>query len=205
MKTRTLFISIPLIAVVCGCVHHHVSETQDRLPPKPTAGARAFYVTPKQPVAAARPVAVESPIAATIPRPQQDPAPLVLQLAQSLTITRYATAQVIPDEAATRYIMSIVPAAKGAKSVTVKGFTDATGDRDKNISLAIARADRVRSMLVANGVAASKVRVMYCSTCYVASNESEDGRRRNRRVEVALRGAEMQRSAGTEAVIVAMN
>jgi hypothetical protein len=94
---------------------------------------------------------------------------------------------------------------ESAMGVTVKGFTDATGDRDKNIALAIARADRVRSMLVANGVARQRIRVMYCSTCYVATNDTEEGRRRNRRVEVALRAKDDRRSESPQSLIFAMN
>ena len=48
------------------------------------------------------------------------------------------------------------------------------------------RAHTVYSAFLREGVQKQKLRLTYCSTCFVASNDTEAGRRLNRRVEVEL-------------------
>lgn len=76
--------------------------------------------------------------------------------------------------------------AKDADRVYVRGRTDSSGTRAKNAVLAKNRADAVRTMFVAGGVPRNKVHATYCTTCFIASNDTEKGRRLNRRVDVEL-------------------
>lgn len=73
------------------------------------------------------------------------------------------------------------------RSVTIEGHTDNVGSEDSNFSLSERRASSVKSYLVNQGVASSRV----TSTgkgegSPVAGNESETGRQQNRRVEVII-------------------
>jgi outer membrane protein OmpA-like peptidoglycan-associated protein len=68
----------------------------------------------------------------------------------------------------------------------VQGHTDNVGDDDYNLRLSRARAAAVRDWLVANGVAGSRLGVNgYGKARPVASNDDDNGRARNRRVEIA--------------------
>lgn len=74
--------------------------------------------------------------------------------------------------------------------VAVGGYTDATGPDAYNLKLAQARATAVRSYLASRGVAAERVVATgYGAAAPVADNDTADGRRRNRRVEIELRAS----------------
>ena len=73
------------------------------------------------------------------------------------------------------------------RSVSIEGHTDNVGSEDSNFSLSERRAGSVKSYLVNQGVAASRL----TSTgkgegAPVAGNDSETGRQQNRRVEVVI-------------------
>jgi outer membrane protein OmpA-like peptidoglycan-associated protein len=66
----------------------------------------------------------------------------------------------------------------------IAGYTDNVGDPSANLTLSQQRADAVRSELVRNGVAASMlVAKGYGEAKPIASNDSAEGRFRNRRIE----------------------
>jgi outer membrane protein OmpA-like peptidoglycan-associated protein len=70
--------------------------------------------------------------------------------------------------------------------VIVVGHTDNTGNYESNITLSKSRAESVKSWLVTNGrIDAARLRTEGAGMfCPVASNDSEDGRKQNRRVEI---------------------
>ena len=68
--------------------------------------------------------------------------------------------------------------------VEVRGHTDSTGDRDYNQKLSERRADAVVEYMIKNGISPERVRsVGFGQTRPVASNETREGRRKNRRTE----------------------
>lgn len=72
--------------------------------------------------------------------------------------------------------------------VRVRGHTDGAGDPMSNQRLSEARADRVRSFLIAEGVTPARITAIgFGETLPIATNASESGRARNRRVEVEIR------------------
>ena len=80
----------------------------------------------------------------------------------------------------------LLPLAMKAERVFIRGRTDSTGTVAGNRALAIARAATVRAAFASGGVDPRKLKVSYCVTCFVASNDTEAGRSANRRVEVEL-------------------
>jgi OmpA-OmpF porin, OOP family len=69
----------------------------------------------------------------------------------------------------------------------IAGYTDNTGDAAKNVALSRRRADAVREALVKSGANADMlVAKGYGSADPIASNDTPDGRLRNRRIEYRL-------------------
>jgi outer membrane protein OmpA-like peptidoglycan-associated protein len=72
-------------------------------------------------------------------------------------------------------------------SIQVGGHTDSTGSDSYNQALSERRADSVASYLIAQGVSGSRIGVTGYGERYpIASNDNEQGRQQNRRVELEL-------------------
>ena len=70
----------------------------------------------------------------------------------------------------------------------VQGHTDNAGGDNYNLKLSQARARSVMALLTAQGVSATRLSsVGYGKTQPIASNETAEGRARNRRVELVCR------------------
>ncbi|HVE88193.1 MAG TPA: OmpA family protein [Burkholderiaceae bacterium] len=74
-----------------------------------------------------------------------------------------------------------------SSTVTIVGHTDATGSASTNEPLSLQRADATRDYLVSRGIASNRFQIDgRGSREPVASNDTEAGRARNRRVEIFL-------------------
>jgi outer membrane protein OmpA-like peptidoglycan-associated protein/flagellar hook assembly protein FlgD len=72
-------------------------------------------------------------------------------------------------------------------SITIEGHTDSTGDPEYNLELSKRRAEAVGQFLIQNGIAPERLSyVGYGSQYPIDTNETMDGRARNRRVEFIL-------------------
>jgi outer membrane protein OmpA-like peptidoglycan-associated protein len=73
------------------------------------------------------------------------------------------------------------------RKVQIEGFTDSTGGAEYNRRLSERRAEAVRNALVAKGIDPGRIMTRgYGVEFPVASNETAEGRQRNRRVEVII-------------------
>ena len=71
--------------------------------------------------------------------------------------------------------------------VVVKGYTDSRGSEDYNLQLSERRAESVRNYLVAKQVDPSRITAIgFGESLPVASNDTQEGRRQNRRVEIEI-------------------
>lgn len=69
----------------------------------------------------------------------------------------------------------------------VKGYTDSRGTEEYNLKLSQRRADAVRNYLIAKQVGPSRITAVGFGESFpVASNDSVEGRQRNRRVEIEI-------------------
>jgi outer membrane protein OmpA-like peptidoglycan-associated protein len=81
----------------------------------------------------------------------------------------------------------LVPAAKAADRINLRGFTDSTVIDEDNKRIAVARALAARQYLIGQGVDAKKIRAFYNSAGgFVADNSTPEGRAKNRRVDIEL-------------------
>jgi len=72
-------------------------------------------------------------------------------------------------------------------AITVEGHTDNVGDAAANKKLSAQRAQAVKGELAAMGVSSARIATVgYGASRPIAGNGSEDGRARNRRVQVAI-------------------
>jgi outer membrane protein OmpA-like peptidoglycan-associated protein len=71
--------------------------------------------------------------------------------------------------------------------IRVEGHTDSKGSSEHNMNLSIKRANTVKTLLLQRGVADSRIEVVgFGSTMPVATNDTEVGRQKNRRVEIKI-------------------
>jgi outer membrane protein OmpA-like peptidoglycan-associated protein len=71
--------------------------------------------------------------------------------------------------------------------VKISGYTDNTGNEFRNSKLSLARASAVADYLIKNNIAEQRISFEGLgSSKPIASNQTEEGRRKNRRVEIVL-------------------
>jgi len=71
--------------------------------------------------------------------------------------------------------------------ILVEGHTDATGSEDHNLDLSIRRAQAVSNYLTKDNVIPTRFKIMgYGEDQPIATNKTAEGRRLNRRVEIAV-------------------
>ena len=115
------------------------------------------------------------------------PPPAVITL-DSMSLFDSGDAQLKPGSTRTMIGALEMIKAHPDKRVLVAGYTDNVGNPESNLKLSIARAGSVRDWLIeASGIAATQFATQgYGDTRPIASNESNAGRAKNRRVEITL-------------------
>ena len=74
-----------------------------------------------------------------------------------------------------------------ANKVLIEGYTDSTGNKEKNLKLSYERAQAVYLYFVQNGIPAERLNAVgYGQDSPVASNETAKGRAQNRRVNIII-------------------
>ncbi len=76
---------------------------------------------------------------------------------------------------------------KSEWGLQIAGHTDNVGDAQKNMILSKKRAEAVRNFMVSQGIDASRLNVLFFGqTMPIASNDTPEGRQKNRRVEMKI-------------------
>ncbi len=84
------------------------------------------------------------------------------------------------------------------RRVLIEGHTDNTGNDDFNVKLSQQRADAVRSLLVARGVAPERIATRGHGPKYpIVENDTPAGRQQNRRVEILVLNEGASADSGT--------
>ncbi len=72
-------------------------------------------------------------------------------------------------------------------NIEIAGYTDNVGQDDHNQKLSLARAESIKTWLMARGIDENRLQTMgYGASNFVASNDTEANRQLNRRVEIRL-------------------
>jgi outer membrane protein OmpA-like peptidoglycan-associated protein len=114
----------------------------------------------------------------------------------------FATGKATLPPKSMHQIDQLVVALKNAPDtkVVIEGHTDNVGKPDFNQTLAMKRAESVRSALVRHGIAADRISIRaHGEDNPVASNDTSAGRRENRRADIIIGGTEtaVMGSSGT--------
>jgi membrane fusion protein (multidrug efflux system) len=107
-------------------------------------------------------LAPDAPVKAMpyVPKADSLPDAPAARPAGAALVVHFATGKAALDAEATRLLKGFAPAIKaGANPIDVTGFADRTGNRAANVELAKRRAMAVREALIAEGVAAERVRL----------------------------------------------
>jgi outer membrane protein OmpA-like peptidoglycan-associated protein len=128
--------------------------------------------------------ALNDAIASYVPPP---PPPAVVTL-NSMSLFDSGRAQL--KDGSTRVMVDALEMIRAHpdKRILVAGYTDNVGNPQSNLTLSTARAEAVRDWLIgASGIPATQFAIQgYGDTRPIASNDTETGRAKNRRVEITL-------------------
>jgi len=95
----------------------------------------------------------------------------------------------IKNKAIISYIDELVEKMKKNQNYKLEltGYTDNTGDTDKNYQLGLGRAERIKNLLLSKGVDSNRIIVKSEGEKNpVADNDTPEGRQKNRRVEIRI-------------------
>jgi len=107
-------------------------------------------------------LAPDAPVKVTpyVPKPGSPEAAPATRAAGATLSVHFAAGKAALDAEAVRLLKGFAPAMKGGPNpIDVTGFADRTGNRAANVELAKRRATAVRDALVAEGIAADRVRL----------------------------------------------
>jgi OmpA-OmpF porin, OOP family len=107
-------------------------------------------------------------------------------VAQTVTVQFALNSSTLSD-AAMGTLRGIAGQLRPGDFIEIQGFTDTTGTADYNLTLSERRASAVQRYLVTQNVPLFRTEIVGLGVASpVASNDTRDGRERNRRVEVRL-------------------
>ena len=98
-----------------------------------------------------------------------------------------ASTELTPDSVQSVGDLTAILKAYPNAHVTLTGHTDNTGDVDANQRLSVDRANAVKAMLVSGGVPSDRISTAgYGQSRPIAANDTDEGRTRNRRIELTV-------------------
>ena len=169
VKLSLALISVMLLVTACGTT---TEAPQEPPPPVEPAG---------------QPEAVETPAVETPPPVVETPPDPNAELLAKTVVYFDFDSSVVHDESMPMLRAHAENMVANGQSVTLEGHADERGTREYNIALGERRADAVRRILMANGVAANQIRVVsYGEERPAALGHDEESWAQNRRTELVF-------------------
>ncbi len=123
----------------------------------------------------------------------RDGANLVINLPETITFAS-SSATLKPEGSSVIAQIAKVLSKYTQSTVAVIGHTDSTGSAELNNRLSVQRAESVAAIMKANGVGEFRLKALGAgSTKPVASNDTTEGKAKNRRVDVVLSPLQLKR------------
>jgi OOP family OmpA-OmpF porin len=144
-----------------------------------------------EPVVEPTPEPVVEPVVEPTPDPvvEPTPEPVVPSRASRNPISDYPSNTSEVPESQKQILKDLAFELKSNKFLTlvISGHTDITGSPEYNLTLSRKRAANVKAYLISQGVSADRVKIEYYGvTRPIASNQTVEGRKKNRRVEIEV-------------------
>lgn len=136
-----------------------------------------------------RPTGCPAKVVEPVEPPREPVADPRVELANALSPIEFGSnsTETSPSVAATLDRVAAIMRAHPETRLRVEGHADSTGEDGVNDPLSEARAARVRDLLVERGVAASRIAIVgHGERKPVATNQTVEGRAKNRRVEIHI-------------------
>ena len=136
------------------------------------------------------PPAEEKPKAAPTPVSMRAPATKLVTFSEA-ALFEFGKAELKPEGKVKikEYRDQAAGELSSAEKVVITGYTDNVGDKGFNVTLSQQRAEAVRDTLISLGADPKKFQVIGAGeTKPIADNSTEEGRAKNRRVEVEVLG-----------------
>ena len=146
------------------------------------------------PVLVKKPEPVAEPAPAPVPQPVAKPAPKFKTVSLGAGALFDLNSDTIKPEGRAELdaLVADIRKLSNVERIEIAGHTDSTGNAEYNRQLSMRRANAVKNYLIDKGI---DPRIMttigYGEDKPIASNATREGRARNRRVEITLRGTEM--------------
>lgn len=129
-----------------------------------------------------------------------DSANAEVQAVQPITFAKNVSSLGSDADPAIRQIVDFLQANPDVE-LAVSGYTDSSGTNMTNRAVSAARAQAVRDALINAGIAPNRITALgYGSRNPIASNDTEEGRAANRRVEFRFFGGDAPNSSGSDEV-----
>jgi OmpA-OmpF porin, OOP family len=121
--------------------------------------------------------------------PKEDKVEIIKVANQISILFPYGSATKEPDPKVEEYLSTLAERLKQTtETVTITGHTDNSGSEEYNMSLGLARAKHIQQILRGKGISADRIAVSSKGESEpVASNDTEEGGRQNRRVVLVLK------------------
>ena len=134
-----------------------------------------------------REAAIETTTVTTAPPPPPPPPPVQQKIVLRGVNFDFDKATIRRDAAAILKEAAAILQQNPDVKVSVEGHTDSIGSDEYNMKLSLRRAAAVKAFLVREGVAESRLTIKgFGESQPVASNDTDDGRAQNRRVELKV-------------------
>ena len=142
---------------------------------------------PRPSVDETEPDTAKSPAPVPVKEPERNP-PAPSSQREERVVVEFSVGKAELNAEAKRALRKALPLARAAERIVINGRTDSVGSEEVNQALALARALAVREFIRTSQPDLPQLIAISArgNCCFIADNDSAQGRQKNRRVEVVF-------------------